>query len=55
MNACELTASVTAAANAIACKLSNDELTLLAAILVQLGDTLATIATQRGLCEPQNK
>ena len=50
MNACQLTASVTAAANAIACQLNNDELTLLAAVLVQLGDTLATIATQRAVC-----
>ena len=51
MNSCELTASVTAVANAIACDLSNEELTLLAAVLVQLGDTLATIATQRSICE----
>ena len=51
MNPCELTASVTAAANAVACKLSDDDLTLLAAVLVQLGDTLATIATQRAICE----
>ena len=51
MDPCELTASITAAANAIACKLSDDELTLLAAALVQLGDTLATIATQRAICE----
>ncbi len=51
MNPCELTASVTAAANAIACELSNDELTLLAAVLVQLGDTLATIAVQREICD----
>lgn len=51
MNACELTASITAFANAIACKLSNEELSLLAAVLVQLGDTLATIATQRSICE----
>ncbi len=51
MNACELTASVTALANAIACKLNNDEITLLASVLVQLGDTLVTIATQRNLCE----
>lgn len=55
MNTCELTASVTAAANAIACKLSDDELALLAAILVQLGDTLATIATQRAICGTDNK
>lgn len=50
MNACDLTASVTAAANVLACKLSNEELTLLAAVLVQLGDTLVTIATQRQIC-----
>ena len=50
MSACELTASITAAANAIACKLDDDELALLAAVLVQLGDTLATIATQRAIC-----
>ena len=55
MNACELTASVTAAANAIACKLSDEELTLLAAVLVQLGDTLATIATQRTICRPADE
>lgn len=55
MNSCELSASVTALANAIACKYSNDELNLLAAVLVQLGDTLATIATQRSLCENINQ
>lgn len=54
MNPCELSASVTAVANAIACKLSNDEALLLAAVLVQLGDTLVTIATQRSLCENAN-
>ena len=51
MNACELTASITAVANAIPCKLSIEETTLLATVLVQLGDTLATIATQRAICE----
>lgn len=51
MNSCELTASVTAVANSLACKLSNDELTLLASVLVQLGDTLVTIVTQRSICE----
>lgn len=51
MNYCELTASITALANSIACKLNNEELTLLASILVQLGDTLVTIATQRAICE----
>ena len=45
MNPLELTATVTALANAIACRLTTDEITLLASILVQLGDTLATVAT----------
>lgn len=55
MNACELTASITAAANALACRLSDDELTLLGATLTQLGDTLITIATGRSICCPENK
>ena len=55
MNVCELTASVTAAANAIACQLSDDELALLSTILVQLGDTLATVATQRAVCGNADK
>ena len=55
MNPCELTASVTATANALACRLSNDELTLLASVLVQLGDTLVTIVTQKAICENLNK
>lgn len=50
---CTLTASITAIANALACGLSEDELALLAAVLTQLGDTLATIAAQRGLCAPK--
>ena len=51
MNPCELTASITAIANALACKLSVNGLNLLGAALTQLGDTLATIATQRSICE----
>ena len=50
MNACELTASVTAVANALACRLSEEELNLLGVALTQLGDTLVTIATQRSVC-----
>lgn len=53
MNPCELTAAVTAAANTIACKLNDDELSLLAAVMVQLGDTLATIAVQRAACNSE--
>ena len=55
MNSCELTATITTIANAISCNLSNDELNLLAATLVQLGDTLVTISVQRTLCESANK
>lgn len=54
MNACELTASITAIANALACRLSDDQLTLLGSSLTQLGDTLLTIATQRSICCGKN-
>ena len=53
MNSCELTASITALANAMACKLTDDEVTLLGVALTQLGDTLLTIATQRSICKPK--
>lgn len=51
MNPLELTASITALANAIARKLNADQLNLLGVILTQLGDTLITIATRRLFCE----
>lgn len=50
MNSCELTASITLIANSIANKMTDDELAALSTILVQLGDTLATIATHRSIC-----
>ena len=55
MNSLELTATITAIANAISCRLTIDELALLAGILVQLGDTLATIAAQKNLCQNEAK
>lgn len=51
MNSLELTGAVTALANVIACKLTVDEIALVAGVFVQLGDTLATIAAQKNLCE----
>lgn len=56
MSSLELTAALTAIANALSYGLSVGELALLAGIFVQIGDTLATIAAQRSLCEeaPQN-
>ena len=55
MNACELTAAVTALANAIACRLTTDEISLISSIFMQLGDTLATIAARRTLCEAKDR
>lgn len=51
MEPLELTTTITALANAIACKLSVDQRNLLGVILTQLGDTLTTIAAQRTFCE----
>ena len=50
MNPCELTAAITALANAIACNRTVDELNLLGVIFTQLGDTLITIGTQKSIC-----
>ena len=50
MNPCELTASITALANTLACRLNNDELNLLWVVLTQLSDTLLTIAAHREIC-----
>ena len=55
MTPLELTSAVTAVANALACNRSPSELALLAGILVQLGDTLATIAAQKALFEERSK
>ena len=51
MNSFELTAAVTALASVIACGLSESEIALVASIFVQLGDTMATIAAGRALCD----
>lgn len=55
MNACNLTVAVTALANSIACSLTTEELGLISSVFMQLGDTLATIAAQRTLCQSQDK
>ena len=51
INPCELTAAITAIANALSGRLSVEQLSLLGAICNQLGDNLATIAAQRSICE----
>ena len=55
MSSLKLTSAITAIANAMACNLTVDEITLLAGIFVQLGDTLATIAARESLCGNSNK
>lgn len=45
-----LTTAVNTLAVAIAGQLGDEELELAAAVLTQLGDTLATISVQRSLC-----
>ena len=50
MNPCELTATITAIANWLACQFTQEELELLGASLTQLSDTLLTIATQKSIC-----
>ena len=50
MNACELTAAITAMANYLASQLSQEQLELLGVTLTQLGDTLLTIVTQKSIC-----
>lgn len=51
MNAFQLTTFINSTANFIACNATDDELNLLAAVFSQLGDTLATIAVQRSICD----
>lgn len=55
MDACTLTAAVTAAANSLACRMDDDELAVMAAMFTQLGDTLALIAVQRELCNARRQ
>lgn len=50
MNSLELTSAITALANALACRLTVEEISLLAGILVQLGDTLSIIAAREAMC-----
>ena len=50
MNACELTVSITAIANWLACQMTVEELELLGVSLTQLGDTILTIVTQKSIC-----
>ena len=50
MNACELTAAITVIANWLAGQMTLEQLELLGVSLTQLGDTILTIVTQKGIC-----
>ncbi len=50
MNSCELVTFISAAACAINSCCDKDEVTMLAAIFSQLGDTLSTILTHDEIC-----
>ncbi|SFR83731.1 DUF6774 domain-containing protein [Anaeromicropila populeti] len=51
MNSCELVTFITALACAISKCYTEEEVAILAAAITQLGDTLATILTQKEICE----
>ena len=51
INPCELTVAITSLANIIASGLTTEEISLISSVFMQLGDTLATIAAQRALCQ----
>ena len=53
MNPCQLTTLITGLANTLAKGLTTEQISLLAAVLVQLGDTLATISIQQGILSNQ--
>ena len=55
MNAFALSAIVSALASTIASGRGAEELALLSALFVQLGDTLATIAAEKALCEARGE
>ena len=51
MDPVELTAAITALANALSCRLTVKELNLLGMIFNQLGATIITIAAERAITE----
>lgn len=54
LDECELVLLISGLACGIAKCVSDEELSLLASIFVQLGDSLETIATKREICNKKN-
>ena len=55
MNPLEFTSAITIIANTISCYLSADEIAMISAFFVQLGDTLATISAIKGENESKER
>lgn len=55
MSPCELVSFVTAIACSIAKCCNEEEIEILSAVFVQLGDTLATINVQKGICQESSE
>ncbi|MGN0159741.1 MAG: DUF6774 domain-containing protein [Brotaphodocola sp.] len=51
MNSCEFATTISAMACCIAKGKSEEEIALLGAVFMQLGDTLTTISAHQALCE----
>ena len=54
MNPCQFSVSLNALANVLGNSLGTEELAFLSSALVQLGDTLVTIASHKALLEAEN-
>lgn len=55
MNSCELVTFISSLACAISRSCDPDDIAMLAAILTQLGDTLATITVHEEICSKNTK
>ena len=55
MDSCDFAVSITAIACCISKDKSPEEIALISAMFMQLGDTLATIAARDVLCAPKDK
>lgn len=55
MNSCELVTFVSSLACVLSEKCTSEELSIMAAVFTQLGDTLVTIVTHNEICCDKNK
>lgn len=55
MNSCELVTYISSLACAISKCCSRDDVTILAAVFTQLGDSLETILAHQEICQPKDE